>query len=108
MAIGSAAQSRSQQPVRTGNPQREGARPSSRRSQHRVVPDPINALEAPPIVTVFRRPEGGLHHARCRQPLSFQGTRGGLELDFYCLRCVEHVTLPESVIHRVPLGPSVV
>jgi hypothetical protein len=56
----------------------------------------------PPVVTVFRGPQGGLHHTRCRQRIDYRGTRGGLELDFYCVTCREHVTLPEGVLRRVP------
>jgi hypothetical protein len=57
--------------------------------------------ELPPITSVFLT-DGRLHHAWCKQPLDYQGTRAGLELDFYCYRCVEHVTLPESVLARIP------
>ncbi len=61
---------------------------------------------APPIVTVFRSPDGSLVHAWCGQPLEFQGRRAGLELDFFCHRCVEHVPLPECVMSRIPLGSA--
>ena len=57
--------------------------------------------EMPPITTVYLT-DGRLHHTWCKQPLDYQGTRAGLELDFYCYRCVEHVSLPEVVLARVP------
>jgi hypothetical protein len=58
-------------------------------------------------VTLFRGPDGEIFHARCRQPLGYQGRRARLELDFYCIRCVEHVSIPESVVGRIPVtGPS--
>lgn len=60
--------------------------------------------EGPPIVTVFRGPDG-IYHARCRRRIEFRGSRGGLEFDFYCLGCREHVTLPEAVLPRIPAGP---
>jgi hypothetical protein len=60
---------------------------------------------APPIVTVFRGPDG-IHHARCGRRIEFRGSRGGVEFDFYCLSCREHVTLPDAVLARIPDGPS--
>jgi hypothetical protein len=74
---------------------------------HRV-PEPATRLESPPIVTVFRRPEGGIFHAWCQQPLQFQGQRARLELDFYCFRCMEHVALPEQVLPRIPVRHAAV
>ncbi len=59
---------------------------------------------APPMVMVFRTRDGRISHARCGQPLEFQGRRAQLELDFYCQRCVEHVTVPECTLSRIPLG----
>jgi hypothetical protein len=56
----------------------------------------------PRIVTVFRSPEGDIFHARCRRPVGFIGTRGGIEYDFYCLECREHVTLTENALTRIP------
>lgn len=72
----------------------------------RPAPMPAHRPAAPPVVTVFRTPDGRIFHAWCRQPLEFQGRRAGLELDFYCLHCVEHVPLPECVVSRIPLGPA--
>ena len=36
----------------------------------------------PPVATVFRAPDGGLHHSRCASRMDFMGRRAGLELDF--------------------------
>ncbi len=59
---------------------------------------------APPMVMVFRTRDGRIGHARCCRPLEFHGRRAGIELDFYCQRCVEHVTLPECILSRIPFG----
>jgi hypothetical protein len=56
----------------------------------------------PPLASVFRSPDGRICHARCGWLLQLQGRRGGLELDFYCQHCVEHVTLPECILPRIP------
>lgn len=56
---------------------------------------------APPLATVYQAPDGSLCHAWCGRPLQFQGYRGGIELDFYCQRCLEHVTVPECSLSRV-------
>jgi hypothetical protein len=59
----------------------------------------------PRIVSVYRGPVGGeLRHSRCERELIFIGMRGGIELDFYCLGCREHITLPEAALARVPVG----
>jgi hypothetical protein len=58
-----------------------------------------NAL--PPVATVYRAPDGALHHARCASRMDFQGRRAGLELDFYCLHCCEHITLNTYVLMRL-------
>jgi hypothetical protein len=65
----------------------------------RVIPRAMQ--DAPPSTTVFVA-DGRLHHSWCKQPLDYQGTRAGLELDFYCYRCVEHVSMPETVLSRIP------
>ena len=60
------------------------------------------------IVTVYRAPDGAIHHARCGRRVTLDGQRaGGLELDFYCLACAETVTLPFCVLPwiRVAAGP---
>jgi hypothetical protein len=60
------------------------------------------------VVTVFRSVDGSLHHARCAQRIDFVGMRGGLEVDFYCIACREHVTLTESALERLALGQGAV
>jgi hypothetical protein len=64
------------------------------------------ANDMPTITTVFLG-EDGLHHARCGQPMAFLRKRQGLELDFHCRVCHEHVTLPEYALSRVPVGEPV-
>lgn len=71
--------------------------------RRRRGPEPeAGARDNPAIVTVFMEPAGTICHSRCRQPLEYQGTRGQIEVDFYCLRCVEHVSLPLHVLPRIP------
>jgi hypothetical protein len=55
----------------------------------------------PPVSTVYRAADGSLHHARCASRMEFQGRRAGLELDFYCLQCCEHITLTPYVLMRL-------
>ena len=43
---------------------------------------------------------------RCRSAIDFRGSRGGLELDFYCRVCREHVHLPEHALSRVGSDPD--
>jgi hypothetical protein len=81
---------------------RAAERPT-RPARRRRGPEPeASARDNPAIVTVFVEPSGAICHSRCRQPLEYQGTRGRLEVDFYCLRCVEHVSLPLRVLPRIP------
>ena len=89
--------------LRTGT--KEGRRTQGRRRTAENHSAPRATEEAPPITTVFVA-DGRLHHTWCKQPLDYQGTRAGLELDFYCYRCVEHVTLPEAVMARIPTYAS--
>jgi hypothetical protein len=58
----------------------------------------------PPVVTVYIG-EAGIHHARCGQRIEFRGSRMGLELEFYCRVCHEHITLPDHVLPRIPSAP---
>ena len=59
----------------------------------------------PRIATVYRGAAAGeFRHARCDRELIFVGVRGGIEIDFYCLTCREHITLPEAALARVPVG----
>jgi hypothetical protein len=59
--------------------------------------------ESPRVVTVFRRPDGTICHARCARQLVLQGLRGLVEADFYCYTCLTHVSLPVSVLEELPL-----
>jgi hypothetical protein len=86
---------------KNGSRERSRSALGTRRSPHRA-PVSEASLDAP-IVTVFQTPDGQFHHGWCHQPLEFHGRRAALEVDFYCLRCVEHVTLPESVLPRIPV-----
>jgi hypothetical protein len=63
---------------------------------------PTSRATMPPVATVFRGPDGALHHARCASRMDFMGGRAGLELDFYCLTCCEHVTVTPYVLARLP------
>lgn len=82
-------------------------RPSRRHRGHRAFgPRLISvALPEPPMCPpgiAFYAPDGDICHTRCRRPLVFLGRRGRIELDFYCEHCVEHVTLPECILSRLP------
>ena len=69
---------------------------SRRRSAHSPESPPA---APPPVRTVYIGSDGTIYHARCGQPAEYLRTRGGLELDFYCLTCVEHITL---AVHALP------
>jgi hypothetical protein len=69
-------------------------------------PLPTSRSAMPPVATVFRAPDGGLYHARCASRMDFMGGRAGLELDFYCLTCCEHVTVTPYVLSRLPQPAS--
>lgn len=58
----------------------------------------------PRIMTVFRRADDTVCHARCGRPLSLQGVRGLLEADFYCLSCLMHVSLPVAGLDTLPMA----
>lgn len=59
----------------------------------------------PRIATVYRGAAAGeFRHSRCSSEMIFVGVRGGVEIDFYCLSCREHVTLTEAALARVPVG----
>jgi hypothetical protein len=62
----------------------------------------------PPVVTAFRAVDGSIHHARCAHRIDFVGMRGGVELDFYCLACREHVTLTDGALERLAVGRGAV
>jgi hypothetical protein len=68
---------------------------------------PPSPRSMPRIVSVYRSAvTGEVHHARCARELSFIGIRGGIEVDFYCLPCREHLTLPGAALARVPVGQA--
>jgi hypothetical protein len=50
---------------------------------------------------VYASPDGELYHSACKTALEFQGRRAQLEFDFYCLRCMEHVALPQFALSRI-------
>jgi hypothetical protein len=65
----------------------------------------VSPRTMPRIATVYRGAAAGeFRHARCDRELIFVGVRGGIEIDFYCLACREHITLPEAALARVPVG----
>jgi hypothetical protein len=67
----------------------------------------VTSRTMPRIVSVYRGvADGALRHSRCEAELHFVGMRGGIELDFYCLTCREHISLPEAALARVPVGRS--
>ncbi len=57
----------------------------------------------PRMVAVFRRADDTICHGRCGRPLTLQGVRAMLEVDFYCYTCLTHVTLPLAVLEAIPL-----
>jgi hypothetical protein len=100
--VGNAERSRRTRSASSRNGHRVAMRaePQARRAHMDVVSEA--SLDAP-IVTVYRAPDGLFHHAWCHQPLEYHGRRARLEVDFFCLRCVEHVALPETVLPRIPV-----
>lgn len=82
---------------------RRRGRPKGSTGLSRRHPDALLEAEVAksPIASLYATPDGELHHAVCRQPLEFQGRRGQVELDFYCLRCMEHVALPQFALGRI-------
>lgn len=82
---------------------RKRGRPKGSTGISRRHPDSVLAAEIAksPLATVYASHDGDLYHAICKQPLEFQGRRAQLELDFYCLRCMEHVALPQFVLSRI-------
>jgi hypothetical protein len=73
--------------------------------EEREAATPVSARTMPRIVTVYRGAASGeFRHSRCDRELTFVGVRGGIEIDFYCLTCREHITLTEAALARVPVG----
>ena len=65
----------------------------------------VSSRTMPRIVSVYRGAASGeFRHARCDRELVFVGVRGGIEIDFYCLTCREHITLTEAALARAPVG----
>lgn len=52
----------------------------------------------------FMGSDGTVSHARCGQPLEFHGTRGSVAVDFFCLACQEHVSLPLRRLPSLEMG----
>jgi len=52
---------------------------------------------------VFMGSDGAICHVVCWRPLEYVGVRGGLEVDFYCPGCVEHLLLPMRRIPGIPM-----
>lgn len=82
---------------------RKRGRPKGSTGISRRHPDSVLAAEIAksPLATVYASHDGELYHAVCKQPLEYQGRRAQLEFDFYCLRCMEHVALPQYALSRV-------
>lgn len=53
---------------------------------------------------VYMGSDGAICHSPCWQPLEYHTVRGGLEVDFYCPGCVEHVTLPLRSLPSIPMS----
>jgi hypothetical protein len=54
-------------------------------------------------MAMYFSPEGILHHTRCQSRLHFRGVRAGLEADFFCRACHEHVTVPKYAVAQIPV-----
>ena len=83
-----------------GDPRRHRAH--GERGRQSEVITPSDRLTPPPA-NAFYTPGGSLRHAWCGSPLALMGRRGGIEIDFYCGQCLEHVTLPECILPRLPV-----
>jgi hypothetical protein len=66
---------------------------------------PVERREAPAVSTVYLTDEG-LRHTRCGEVLAFIRRRHGLELDFHCRVCHEHIALTEYALNRIPTNPN--
>lgn len=71
----------------------------------RSAPRPPKPEASPAAVqmTMYFSPEGILHHARCQSRLYLRGVRAGLEADFFCHSCHEHVTVPKYAVTQIPV-----
>ncbi|HET8578347.1 MAG TPA: hypothetical protein VFO18_14725 [Methylomirabilota bacterium] len=79
------------------------ARPRRGSGRRRSVHSSDAQAPPPPVRTVYIGSDGTIYHARCGQPTEYLRTRGRLELDFYCLACVEHITLAINALTQVPM-----
>ncbi|HEX3178754.1 MAG TPA: hypothetical protein VHZ49_18910 [Methylomirabilota bacterium] len=68
-----------------------------------VATKPVERRDAPVVSTVYLT-DDGLRHARCGEALAFVRRRQGLELDFHCRVCHEHIALTEYALNRIPVG----
>ncbi len=84
----------------TGRAKRQSRRPRGH------APVARDAEPLPRVVAVFRRSDDTVCHTRCGQPLTLQGVRALLEADFYCYRCLTHVTIPLAVLDALPPAPD--
>lgn len=66
---------------------------------------PVERRDSPAITTVYLS-DDGLHHTRCGEALAFLRRRQGLELDFHCRACHEHISLTEYALNRIPIGTN--
>ena len=101
-APGSRSQAARHRPPSPRGPPKRG-RPKGSTGISRRHPDSVLAAEIAksPLATVYASQTASSYHAVCKHPLEFQGRRAQLELDFYCLRCMEHVALPQFALSRI-------
>jgi hypothetical protein len=107
MAVQTEVQERSTRRRTTERARRVAAVATADELDEREEPAPVvtSSRALPRIATVYRGAASGeFRHARCDHELTFVGVRGGIEIDFYCLKCREHVTLTEFALSRVPVG----
>jgi hypothetical protein len=78
-------------------PARRAARPPETIERPAATPRSL-----PPVAGVHRRADTRLYHTRCGRAIELVNVRGGVEFDFRCVSCWEHVTLTESALMRVP------
>lgn len=78
----------------------------SKGSKGPIAPRPApKGAAAPHIVSVYRALDGAIHHARCTQRMTYQGSSaGGLELQFHCATCHERVMLPQQIAAHLPVA----
>jgi hypothetical protein len=65
---------------------------------------PVERRVDTPVVSTVYLTDEGLRHARCGEVIAFLRRRQGLELDFHCRVCHEHVSLTEYALSRIPVG----